>query len=68
MPRHHWSELICLVDGLNFCYDLYISCSTAILAIAKQCAVVVESKSQIYAHVYELLAKKEMPLRGRVKW
>ena len=65
MRRHHWSELICLVDGLNFCYDLYISCPTAILAIAKQCAVVVdvkESKSQIYA------AKKEMPLRGRVKW
>ena len=27
-----------------------------------------ESKSQVYAHLHELLAKKEMSLIGKVKW
>lgn len=62
-------------DGLSCCYDPY-SCPTGILAIAKQCAVVVdvkelfgaERKGQVYAHLHELLAKKERSLIGRVKW
>ena len=27
-----------------------------------------ESKSQVYAHLHELLAKKEMSVIGKVKW
>lgn len=46
---------------------------TGILAIAKPCSVVVdikelygsESKSQVYAHLHELLSKDEMTAIGR---
>ena len=84
MLHHHWGEFIYVLlmsllrayDGLTYCYDLYISCPTGILAIAKTCAVVVdvkelfeaESESQVYAHLHELLTRKEMSLIGRVEW
>ena len=62
-------------EGLTCCHDLYISYPTGIQSIAKPCVVGVdvktlfgaESKSQVYAHLHELLAKKEMSLIDRVK-
>ena len=69
-------SLLRAYDGLTYCYDLYISCPTGILDIAKTCTVVVdvkelfeaESKRQVYAHLHELHTKEEMSLIGRVKW